>query len=74
MNIEIRCNSCSKDLVVLDEALVPGVDTLRLEVAPCGTVDCNNCGGCEDAAIAQALREKIVRLENELKRKKEHTQ
>ena len=72
MNIEIRCNNCDRHLVILNKIIVPGMDTLRLEVEPCGNVDCNNCAGCEDAAVAQALREKIVRLENQVRNLEAH--
>lgn len=74
MNIEIRCNGCDKNLQVLGKTIVPGMDTLRLAVESCGEVDCNNCEGCEDAALLQAAREKNVRLTNELKNIKEHMQ
>lgn len=74
MNIEIRCNNCDKHLIILNKTLVPGMDTLRLDVAPCGNVDCNNCKDCEDAEVALALKEKNVQLENKLKNMKEHIQ
>ena len=74
MDIEIRCNGCDKHLAIVNKTIVPGMDTLRLDVETCNNVDCNNCTGCEDAAVAQALREKIVRLTNELKNIKEHIQ
>lgn len=66
MKIEIRCNDCDKHLAILNKTIVPGVDTLRLDVAPCGNVDCNNCTGCEDAEKLQKAREEIVELKNKM--------
>lgn len=66
MNLEIRCNNCDKNLAILNKIIVPGLDTLRLEVAPCGNVGCNDCSDCEDAAALQKAREEIVVLKNKL--------
>lgn len=66
MNIEVKCNNCDKNLVILHKVLVPGMDTLRLEVAPCGNVDCNNCSKCEDALALQKAQEEMVVLRSKL--------
>ena len=66
MDTEIRCNNCDKHLIILNKTLVPGTDTLRLDVAPCGNVDCNDCTDCEDTEELQKAREELVQLRNQL--------
>ena len=66
MNVEVRCNNCGKHLIILNKTLVPGMDTLRLDVESCGNVDCNDCTGCEDAKKLQKAQEEIVELKNKM--------
>jgi len=66
MNIEIRCNNCDKNLHIVDTAIVPGVDTIRFEVLPCGNIDCNNCKDCEDLKALMDSQEELYRLKKKL--------
>lgn len=62
MDIEIRCYSCAKPLRILNEALVPGMNTLRLEVAPCKSKGCTNCVDCEDMKLLKQIQEELKML------------
>lgn len=66
MDIEIRCNSCSKPLAVLNKSLVPGMDALRLEVAPCGSKSCTNCVDCEDMDLLKEVQAELKELKTKL--------
>lgn len=47
-NIEIMCNTCGRSLTMQSCSLIPGIETLRFEVKPCGSQKCANCTDCED--------------------------
>lgn len=68
MDIEIRCNSCSKDLAILNETIVPGTNTLRLEVAPCKSKGCTNCVDCEDMELLKEVQAELKELKEKVKR------
>lgn len=65
MKIEIKCYSCSSYLPIRASGFVPGVDTIRFEVAACGSRGCANCSNCEDAEQLTNANLEI----NELRRK-----
>lgn len=70
MNIEVRCNGCDKNLIILDKVMVPGTDTLRLDVASCGSIDCANCVGCEDLELLKEVQKELEVAKRKLKDRK----
>ena len=70
MDIEIRCNSCSKNLAILNETIVPGTNTLRLDVAPCKSKGCTNCIHCEDMDLLKKVQEELAVAKRKLSDKK----
>lgn len=68
MKIEIRCNSCDKHLVELNQTMVPGTDTVRLDVAPCGSKKCTNCVECEDMELLKRVQAELKELKAQVKK------
>jgi len=66
MNIEIRCNNCDKNLAILNETIVPGTNSLRLEVAPCKSKGCTICDDCEDMELLKILQEELKEVKKKL--------
>ena len=74
MNVEVRCNNCDKNLVILNKTLVPGMDTLRLEVAPCENKSCVNCTNCEDLEVNKLKIAELVEQRDQAQRELAETQ
>ena len=69
MNIEIRCNKCSRLLTILYTSMVPGMDAMRMDVTSCGSADCANCTDCEDAELLEKAKQEITELTLKLLKK-----
>jgi len=63
MRIIIKCSGCGKELPI-KEIQIDHEQNSIVHVNPCGTLDCNNCEGCEEVEAAEKLRTSLREIKD----------
>ena len=73
MNIFIKCNSCKKELTVVDVTALLTSEVV-FHIQPCEDIDCYDCSKCEEVPDLEnrvsSLNVKLINLREELKSSK----